>query len=204
MPSPSPHGLSSPMYLRLIADCRIPLRSKPVQATDRADLKKLLSEQVAGGIFFTTIQKLAPEKGHDTVEEINPRSNIIVICDEAHRTQYGFKSDLDMKGEKNRYGRAKYMHDALAFYETLRENESAVRDMGNPVLKALAHELTDKLRKSATIDWQKRDTARARMRLLVKVLLTKYKYPPDKQPEAVDKIIEQAELYADSWVVEGA
>lgn len=56
------------------AACRIPLRSKPVQATDRADLKKLLSEQVAGGIFFTTIQKFAPEKGHDTVEEINPRS----------------------------------------------------------------------------------------------------------------------------------
>ena len=72
MPSPSPHGLSSPMYLRLIADCRIPLRSKPVQATDRADLKKLLSEQVAGGIFFTTIQKLAPEKGHDIAGDNYP------------------------------------------------------------------------------------------------------------------------------------
>ena len=95
------------------AACRIPLRSLPVQATDRADLKQLLSEQVAGGIFFTTIQKFAPEKGLDTVEEINSRSNIIVICDEAHRTQYGFKSDLDKKGEKYRYGLAKYMHDAL-------------------------------------------------------------------------------------------
>ena len=78
--------------------------------------------------------------------------------------------------------------DEFAFYEALRER-SAVRDMGDPVLKALAHELTDKLRKSATIDWQKRDAARARMRLLVKVLLTKYKYPPDKQPEAVEKVI---------------
>jgi len=93
--------------------CRIPLRTKPVQATDRAELKMLLSEQEAGGIFFTTIQKFAPEKGRDTVEEINSRSNIIVICDEAHRTQYGFKSDLDKKGEKYRYGLAKYMHDAL-------------------------------------------------------------------------------------------
>lgn len=94
--------------------------------------------------------------------------------------------------------------DEFAFYEALRENESAVREMGDPILKALAHELTDKLRKSATIDWQKRETARARMRLLVKVLLTKYKYPPDKQPEAVDMVIEQAELYADLWAVEGA
>ena len=91
--------------------------------------------------------------------------------------------------------------DEFAFYEALRENESAVRDMGDPVLKALAHELTDKLRKSATIDWQKRDAARARMRLLVKVLLTKAKYPPDKQPEAVEKVIEQAELYADLWAL---
>ncbi len=95
------------------ASCRIPLRTTPVQAGDRAELKKLLTEQVAGGIFFTTIQKFAPEKGQETVEEINPRSNIIVICDEAHRTQYGFKSELDKKGEKYRYGLAKYMHDAL-------------------------------------------------------------------------------------------
>ena len=94
--------------------------------------------------------------------------------------------------------------DEFAFYEALRENESAVREMGDPILKALAHELTDKLRKSATIDWQKRETARARMRLLVKVLLTKYKYPPDKQPDAVEKVIEQAELYADLWAVEHA
>lgn len=92
--------------------------------------------------------------------------------------------------------------DEYAFYEALRENESAVREMGDPVLKALAMELTDKLRKSATIDWQKRETARARMRLLVKVLLTKYKYPPDKQVAAVEKVIEQAELYADQWSVE--
>jgi type I restriction enzyme R subunit len=95
------------------ASCRIPLRTSPVQASDRADLKKLLSEQVAGGIFFTTIQKFAPERGQEAVEEINPRSNIIVICDEAHRTQYGFKSELDKRGQKYRYGLAKYMHDAL-------------------------------------------------------------------------------------------
>jgi len=92
--------------------------------------------------------------------------------------------------------------DEYAFYEALRENKSAVREMGDPMLKALAMELTDKLRKSATIDWQKRETARARMRLLVKVLLTKYKYPPDKQSAAVEKVIEQAELYADQWSIE--
>ena len=92
--------------------------------------------------------------------------------------------------------------DEYAFYEALRENESAVRELGDPVLKSLAVELTHKLRASATIDWQKRQGARARMRLLVKVLLTRYRYPPDKQPDAVDKVIEQAELYADQWGIE--
>ena len=50
----------------------------------------------------------------------------------------------------------------------------------------------------------KRESARQRMRVLVKVLLGKYRYPPDKQPEAIDKVIEQAELFADEWAVEGA
>ena len=92
--------------------------------------------------------------------------------------------------------------DEYAFYEALRENESAVREMGDPMLKSLAVELTHKLRASATIDWQKREGARARMRLLVKVLLRRYRYPPDKQPDAVNKVIEQAELYADQWGIE--
>jgi len=95
------------------ATTRIPLRTAPQQAKDRPDLQRLLAEQVAGGIFFTTIQKFAPEKGESTVDVLSDRRNIIVICDEAHRTQYGFKSDLDKKGEKYRYGLAKYMRDAL-------------------------------------------------------------------------------------------
>lgn len=92
--------------------------------------------------------------------------------------------------------------DEHAFYQALRENESAVRELGDPVLFALAHELTEKLRKSATIDWQKRKSARARMKMLVKVLLSKYRYPPDNQPEAIERVIEQAELFADEWGVE--
>ena len=92
--------------------------------------------------------------------------------------------------------------DEFAFYQALAQNESAVQIMGEPVLKALAHELTDKLRKSATVDWNKRESARQKMRVLVKVLLGKYRYPPDKQPEAIDKVIEQAELFADDWAVE--
>jgi type I restriction enzyme R subunit len=92
--------------------------------------------------------------------------------------------------------------EEYAFYQALVENASAVRELGLPVLRALAQELTDKLRKSATINWQNRKSARARMMAMVKVLLAKYKYPPDKQPEATEKVIAQAELLADTWAFE--
>ena len=70
------------------------------------------------------------------------------------------------------------------------------------MLRALALELTDKLRKSATINWQNRQSSRARMMAMVKVLLKKHRYPPDGEAEATEKIINQAELLADSWAFE--
>lgn len=92
--------------------------------------------------------------------------------------------------------------EEFAFYQALSENESAVAELGDPTLKALAAELTDKLRKSATVDWQHRETARAKMRSLVKVLLKIYRYPPDKSPDAINMVVEQAELFADDWAVD--
>ena len=89
--------------------------------------------------------------------------------------------------------------EEFAFYQALAENESAVRELGHPVLRALAQELTDKLRKSATINWQNRKDSRAKMVAMVKVLLATHRYPPDRQPEAIEKVIAQAELLADSW-----
>ncbi len=89
--------------------------------------------------------------------------------------------------------------EEFAFYQALIENESAVRELGHPVLRALALELTDKLRRSATINWQNRKDSRARMMAMIKVLLAKHKYPPDKQAEATEKVIAQAELLADTW-----
>ncbi|MEO6924573.1 MAG: type I restriction enzyme endonuclease domain-containing protein, partial [Bryocella sp.] len=94
--------------------------------------------------------------------------------------------------------------EEYAFYQALIQNESAVREMGDPVLRALAQELTDKLRRSATINWQNRKSARASMIAMVKVLLAKHKYPPDKQAEATEKVIQQAELLADAWAFEQA
>lgn len=95
------------------------LRQEPIQAESRAQLKELL-RVASGGVVFTTIQKFHPIEGN-VYEELSSRSNIVVIADEAHRTQYGFKAktvdDKDeagnVVGQKIVYGFAKYMRDAL-------------------------------------------------------------------------------------------
>jgi type I restriction enzyme R subunit len=95
------------------------LRQEPVQADDRTQLKELL-KVASGGVVFTTIQKFQPEEGN-VYELLSDRKNIVVIADEAHRTQYGFKpKTIDAKdgqgnvvGKKIVYGFAKYMRDAL-------------------------------------------------------------------------------------------
>lgn len=92
--------------------------------------------------------------------------------------------------------------EEYAFYQALTENESALTHLGQPVLRALAMELTDKLRKSATINWQNRTSARAKMMAMVKVLLKSHRYPPDREKEAIDRVLDQAELLADQWAFE--
>lgn len=95
------------------------LRQTPVQATNRQQLKELLKVS-SGGVVFTTIQKFQPEEGN-IYEELSTRKNIVVMADEAHRTQYGFQaknidvkdSDGNVTGQRVVYGFAKYMRDAL-------------------------------------------------------------------------------------------
>lgn len=89
--------------------------------------------------------------------------------------------------------------DEIAFYDALANNESAVRELGDDTLKKIAAEITEKLRASTTVDWQKRDSVRAKLRILVRRTLQKWKYPPDKQPEAVELVLQQAETLSDAW-----
>lgn len=89
--------------------------------------------------------------------------------------------------------------DEMAFYDALATNEAAVRDLGDETLKAIAVELTQKLRASVTVDWSVRETVRARLRVMVKTLLKRYKYPPDRQEEATETVLKQAESLSASW-----
>lgn len=83
--------------------------------------------------------------------------------------------------------------EEIAFYDALAENESAVQIMGDDKLRLIAHELLMGLRENVSVDWAHRDSARARMRVLVKRILRKYGYPPDLQDTAVQTVLQQAD-----------
>jgi type I restriction enzyme R subunit len=88
--------------------------------------------------------------------------------------------------------------DEVAFYDALGVNDAAVKIMGDEVLKQIAVELTETIRNSTTIDWSSREDVRAEIRVQVKRLLRKYDYPPDKQKEAIETVMKQAELMCDN------
>ena len=90
--------------------------------------------------------------------------------------------------------------DEIAFYDALSANDSAVQAMGDDKLKLIAAELITKVKKSVTIDWTLRESARARIKVMVKRILNKHGYPPDLQEEAVKTVLAQAELLCAEWV----
>ena len=89
--------------------------------------------------------------------------------------------------------------DEIRFYDALADNESAVRELSDETLKKIAHELTESLRQNLTVDWSERQSVRAKLRLMVKRILRKYKYPPDLEVAAVELVLQQAEALGESW-----
>lgn len=99
------------------------------------------------------------------------------------------------KGEKMGIG-----PEEMAFYDALASNESAVKDLGDETLKIIALELTEKLRKNLNVEWSVREAVRSKLRLMVKTILKRYKYPPDKQEEATETVLYQAETLTEAWL----
>ena len=104
------------------------LAESPLKAESRKDLREQLNNKPSGGIIFTTIHKFGLDKGEDKFPSLTDRHNVVVICDEAHRTQYGFKGHVDKKTGEIKYGLAKSMRDALP-------NATFVAFTGTPISK---------------------------------------------------------------------
>jgi len=89
--------------------------------------------------------------------------------------------------------------DEVRFYDALANNESAVRELTDETLKKIAHELAENVRKNLTVDWSARESVQAKLRLMVKRILRKYRYPPDQQDSAVELVLQQARALGEAW-----
>ncbi len=104
-----------------------------------------------------------------------------------------------MREEQNRGKKLNLSDDEVAFYDALADNESAREVLGDETLKTIARELVETVRKNVSIDWTMRENVQAKLRVLVKRVLRKYGYPPDKQQKATETVLEQAKLLCKDW-----
>ena len=109
----------------------------------------------------------------------------------------------DMREANARGERLGLSEDELAFYDALETNDSAVHVLGDETLRTIARQLLDTVRNNVTIDWTLREDVRAQLRVLVRRILHKHGYPPDKQEKATLIVLEQAEVLSEGWVVNG-
>lgn len=105
-----------------------------------------------------------------------------------------------MREESSKGAELGLSEDEVAFYDALEVNDSAVKVLGDATLKAIARELVETVRRNTSIDWTVRENVRAHLRVLVKRILRKYGYPPDKQEKATLAVLEQAEVLSTNWV----
>ncbi len=105
----------------------------------------------------------------------------------------------DMRAANARGEALKLSEDELAFYDALEVNDSAVKVLGEPTLVHIARELVETVKKNVTIDWTLRENVQAQLRVIVKRILRKYGYPPDKQEKATQTVLEQAALLSETW-----
>ena len=158
-------------------------------------LRKLINGQIRSQSRVNIVQTRAFS---DRLEEAIARYHTNAITT-AEVLQELIKLAKDIRAAHQRGEEEGLSLEEISFYDALAQNESAVEVMGNDHLHVIAHELLSSLRSNASVDWQHRESARARMRVLVKRILRKHGYPPDLQDAAVRTVLQQAEVLSAMW-----
>ncbi|PAV13539.1 DEAD/DEAH box helicase [Methanosarcina spelaei] len=181
-------GLLSDEFLEDVR--QMPYRNLAVEL-----LEKLLKDNIKSKTSNNVVQeKKYSDRLQETLRKYNNRAiETAQVIEELIQMAKEFQEALKRNDELG------LQPDEVAFYDALANNESAVRELGDETLKKIAVEITEKLRKSTTVDWQVRDSVRARLRILVRRTLQRYKYPPDKATDAIELVLKQAEALSNSW-----
>ncbi len=188
-------GLDKPDISLLSEEFLEDVQNMPQQNLAVELLEKLLRDEVKARMKTDVVQERKySDLITETLKKYHNRSiETAQVIEELIQWAKEMAADAEMAS------RLKLSPDEIAFYRALIVNEASVRELGDNNLRQLAIELTQKLRKSTTVDWNKRESVRARMRNLVRRLLRRWKYPPDAAEDAVRLVLEQAEALADEW-----
>jgi len=166
-------------------------------------LKRLLNDEIRGRAKFNLVQgKKFSELLANAVKRY--QSGLI---DSAQIIEELIQLAKDLREADSRGEKLNLRVDELAFFDALADNPTAEAIVGDHTLKQIAHELVDSVRRNTSIDWQLKESVQAKLRVLVKRILRKYKYPPDdpntgEYTVSVNKVLDQAELLADFWTNE--
>ncbi|VDA99634.1 Type I restriction-modification system, restriction subunit R [Olavius algarvensis spirochete endosymbiont] len=188
-------GLDKPDIGLLSDEFLKDVRQMPHQNLAVELLEKLLKDDIKAKTRNNVVQeKKYAERLQETLRKYNNRAiETAQVIEELIQMAKEFQAEMARKAELG------LNPDEIAFYDALANNESAVRELGDETLKKIATEITCKLRKSTTVDWQVRDSVRAKLKILVRGTLWRYEYPPDKTTEAVELVLKQAETLSNSW-----
>ncbi len=188
-------GLDKPNIGLLSDEFLDDVRKMPYRNLAIELLEKLLKDAIKAKLRNNAVQeKKFADRLIETLRKYNNRAiETAKVIEELIQMAKDFQQEMAREAE---LGLNPY---EVAFYDALANNESAVRELGDDILKTIAIELTQKLRASTTVDWQVRESVRAKLRILVRRTLQRYKYPPDKTLDAVELVLKQAELLSSSW-----
>lgn len=183
-------GLLSDEFLEDVR--QMPYRNLAVEL-----LEKLLNDGIKAKTRNNVVQeKRFSDRLQETLRKYNNRAiETSQVIEELIQMAKEFQADMAREAALG------LNPDEIAFYDALANNESAVRELGDDTLKQIAREITEKLRKSTTVDWQVRDSVRAQLKILVRRTLQRWKYPPDKAAEAIELVMKQAETLSNAWTV---
>ncbi|NNM85313.1 MAG: type I restriction endonuclease subunit R [Phycisphaerales bacterium] len=183
-------GLKSPDISILSDDFLREVRDLPQRHLAVELLQKLINDEIKARLRRNVVQgRSFAEMLEESIRRYQNRS-----IEAAQVISELIELARQMRAAQNRGQQLGLTEDEVAFYDALEVNDSAVKVLGEPTLKSIARELVESVRKNATIDWTVRESARAGIRVIIKRILKKYGYPPDKQESATALVMQQAEV----------
>lgn len=188
-------GLKAPDISILSDEFLAEVRDLPHRNLAFEVLKKLLNDEIKTRQRKNLIQsRLFSQMLEETIRKYQNRS-----IEAAQIIQELIDLAKEMREADKRGEKLGFTEEELAFYDALEVNDSAVKVLGDDTLRKIARELVETVHRNVTIDWTVKESVRAKLRTMVKRILRKYGYPPDKQEKATQTVLEQAELLCKDW-----